>query len=231
MDFETAIKETVKDFQQSAQQERLMGDTQPEETVEVEEQVIQPVDLYQNRRDAMRQQPEPRVRGASKKLQLELGDLMENGIQQAYKKAVDDSESLREEGEAYRAELVKQQYMDEWYRPLVDALIRLNSQEEVLASQDALATLDALTLLPGGGRGDGYTSVYVSSLYEPVAAQTFVSDAEVLDGIRRINRLCDTSQMKPAISLAKKLMSSIDMGANRSTPEDYEFLQRIALRG
>lgn len=198
---------------------------------EVKEESTQPVDLYAQRQRAMRGLPEPRVRGASKKLQLELGDLMENGITKAYKKAVDDSELLREEGELQRAQLVEQQYMDEWYRPLVDALIRLNSQEELLASQDTLETLDALALIPGGGRADGYTSVYVSSLYEPVAGQTFVSDAEVADGLRRINRFCDNSQIKPAIAIAKQLMESIDRGANRATPDDYAFLQKIALRG
>lgn len=134
-------------------------------------------------------------------------------------------------GELEMADIVEQQYMQDTFQPVVDALIRLNSQEEVLASQDALEALDRLAMVPGGGKADGYTSVFVSSLYEPVEGQIFTSDAEVVDGIKKINSLCDSQQMRQAISVAKRLVDNITMGNNRATPDDYSFIQKIALRG
>lgn len=167
-----------------------------------------------------------------KRMILDLDQLIENtDIEHEYKKAIDVCESLKAEGENQRAEMVRQQYMEDAFLPLVDALIRLYSEEEVLASQDALETLDSLAMTLGGGKTDGYTSVYVSSMYEPVAGQTFTTDAEVADGIRRINMLCDRHNIKSAVGIASRLLDSITMGQNRATPDDYEFLQKIALRG
>lgn len=225
MNLDQAIKTTANEFVQQAALERTA--TPPEEPAAPQ----MPVDFYQQRRAARRDQPVARVKGASKKLMLDLESLLDGGLEDAYRKAVDDSESLRAEGELARADMVRQQYMEESFLPLVDALIRLNSQEEVLASQDALETLDSLAMTPGGGKSDGYTSVYVSSMYEPVAEQVFTTDAEVADGIRRINALCNRGNVKPAIAIANKLLEGISMGENRATPDDYELIQKIALRG
>lgn len=188
-------------------------------------------DMWQERQRAIRNQKPARVYGAKAKLGLDMNDLLDRGIKQAYKKAKDDSDLLRSQGETQRARIVEQQYMQDWFYPVVDALIRMNSMEQVLASQDVLEQLDELVIGPTSGSNAGYTSVYVSQLYEPVASQIFTSDAEVRDGIRRINQLCDDNQMRSAISLANRLQQSIDMGSNQATPEDYQFLQRIALRG
>lgn len=227
MNFEQAVKQTANEFVAAAAAQR-----EPEQIEEVSEEVVaEPVDVWQTRRDSIQGRPAPRVRGASKKLLLDLDRLLDNGIERAYKKAVDDSELLRAEGELQQAQIVEQQYMQEEFLPIVDALIRLNSQEEVLASQEALATLDALALVPGGNRADGYTSMFVSSLYEPVESQQFRSDIDVMQGIARIDKLADNGQMRPAITLAKRLVEGVDMGNYRATPEDYEFLQGIALRG
>lgn len=189
-----------------------------------------PVDIFDRQSQAIFDMPKTRVRGAKKKLLLDLDQLLDNGIEEAYRKAVDDSEYLRAEGEAQRARLTEESFMQKWYRPTVDALIRLNSQEEVLAADEALATLDNFAMLPGGGKADGYTAVYVSTLYEPVAEQTFNSDAEVLDVVRRVNGLLDAKQVRSASSLASRMLESIDAGSNRATPEDYSFLQKIVLR-
>lgn len=202
--------------------------------VEEEETVESPssgVDVFEEQRTAIRGLPKPKVKGASRKVVSDLNDLLERGVDYAYKKALDDSESLRAEGETARANIVLANYMNEWYRPTVDALIRLNSVEEVLASQEALAALDALVALPGQGRGDQYTAVYVSSLYEPTGSAIQSSDAEVLQGIRNINHMLDNYNTRAAVIAAAKLQQSIDMGNNRATPSDYEFLQKIVLRG
>lgn len=228
MDFEQAARQTAKEFVTEAAMSREQQDGQVEE---IAEEVVQPVDLLQRRRNSIQGRPAPRVRGASKKLMLDLDRLLDNGIERAYRKAVDDSELLRAEGELQQAQIVEQQYMQEQFQPIVDALIRLNSQEEVIASQEALATLDSLAMVPGGGRADGYTSIFVSSLYEPIEGQQFRSDIDITQGINRINMLADRQQMRAAITLAKQLTEAVDRGDSRATPEDYEFLQKIALRG
>lgn len=202
-----------------------------EDVEKLVETTPQPTDMWQERQRAIRDQEPARVYGAKAKLGLDMNDLLDRGIRQAYKKAKDDSDLLRSQGETQRARIVEQQYMQDWFYPVVDALIRMNSMEQVLASQDVLEQLDELVIGPTSGSNAGYTSVYVSELYEPVASQIFTSDAEVRDGIRRINTLCDENQMRSAISLANRLQQSIDMGNNQATPDDYEFLQRIALRG
>lgn len=209
----------------------MITETEVSETVEESPAVPQSVDMWQERQRALRDRPQERVYGATAKLGLDLNDLFDRGIRQAYKKALDDSDLLRSQGETQRATLVEQQYMQDWFYPTVDALIRMNSMEEVLASQDVLEELDSLVIGPTSGSKAGYTSVYVSQLYEPVASQVFTSDAEVRQTIRRINQLCDDNQIRSAIALASQLQRSIDMGANRATPDDYEFVQRIALRG
>lgn len=200
---------------------------------EPEEPVAAPqlTDLWEERRRAIRDQPRATVRGARPKLNLDLNDLLARGIKEAYKKAIDDRDLLRAEGETERARIVEQQYMQDWFYPIVDALVRMNSVQEVLASQDALEALDSLVITPSGGSNQGYTSIYVSELYEPVEGQIFTSDAEIRDGIRRINAMCDGMEMRSAIALANKLQLQVDSGANRATPEDYELLQKIALRG
>lgn len=202
-----------------------------EESEEVIEETPQPVDLYQERRRAMREPAPRKGRGSSPHLMIDLADLLDGGIQDQYKKVKDDSELLRAEGDTQRAQLLEQQYMNEWFYPTVDALIRLNSMEDLLANQEALETLDALAMVPAGARADGYTSVFVSSLYEGLPDQTLRSDAFVTDQIRRINRLADDNQMRAAISLAQNLQAQIDRGEHKAKPTDYEFIQRIALRG
>lgn len=189
----------------------------------------EPTDLWQNRRRARTEATPTPVRGASPRMQLDLDQLLNGPIRDAYKKAREESESLRAEGETQRAQMVEQQYMEEYYYPVIDALVRLNSQEEVLASQDALEALDSLAMVPGGGDTTGYASVFVSSLYEPVE-KAFTSDAQVRQAIQQIELLCSRGQIRQAGAIARRTQENVDYGTNRATPEDYEVLQKIALR-
>lgn len=223
MDIET-ITSNVEEFIDNVP----VAEEESEETIEA---TVQLTDLYQQRVRAMREPTPQKGRGSDPHLMVDLADLLDGGIQEHYKKVKDDSELLRAEGDRRRAELLEQQYMNEWFYPTVDALIRLNSMEDLLANQEALETFDALAIVPGGGRADGYTSVFVSSLYEGMPDQTLRSDAFVTDQIRRINRLADDNQIRAAISLAQNVQAQIDRGEHKAEPTDYEFLQKIALRG
>lgn len=189
----------------------------------------QPTDLWQERRQARANNTPPAVRGANPKMQLDLQDLLRGPVKDAYRKAREDSERLRAEGETQRAYLVEQQYMEDYYYPVIDALVRLNSQEEVLASQDALETLDALAIVPAGGDTTGYASVFISQLYEPIE-RVYTSDAQVREATRKIRALCNSGQIRQAAAVARRIQDKIDYGSNRATPEDYEMIQRVVLR-
>lgn len=190
---------------------------------------IPATDLWQNRRKAIREMKPRTVRGASPKMQLDLAGLLDGPIKDAYKKTRDDCDLLRAEGETERARLLEQQYMEDYYYPVIDALVRLNSRDRVLASQDALEALDALAMVPGGGSTNGYASVFISSLYEPLEG-IVQSDSQVRSAVQQITELCNRGQVRQASTMAQRMQDKIDRGDNIATPEDYEILQRIVLR-
>lgn len=222
MDIET-ISNNVEEFINGVE----VGDVEAEE--EVVDIAPQPTDIWQQRRNAQAGMTPAPVRGARPKMKLDLQELLQGPIQDAYKKTLDDSDSLRAEGETERARLLEQQYMQDYYYPVIDALIRMNSMEEVLAAQDALETLDALAIVPGGGATNGYASVYISNLYEP-AGNTYHSDAQVRDAVRRIRMLCNSGDVRQAGALARRMQEKIDRGDNVALPEDYELIQKVVLR-
>lgn len=222
MDIET-ISSNVEEFVNGV----TTGDVQTEElVVDIAPQLT---DVWQQRLSSQRNVAPTTVRGSRPKTKLDFEQLLQGGIQDAYKKALDDSELLRAEGDTARAKLVEQQYMQNYYYPVIDALVRLNSQEEVLANQDVLEALDTLAIVPGGGAADGYASVFVSSLYEPDASVTH-SDAQVRQAVKQITQLCNSGQVRQAIGLAQRFQEQVDRGDNLATPADYALLQKIALR-
>lgn len=222
MDLET-IAERVETFMNGGEATETVED---EAALEIAPQMP---DMLQQRRNAQANLQPVSVRGANPHVQIDLADLLDGPIKQAYRKTVDDSELLRAEGDTSRARLLEQQYMQDYYYPVIDALIRLNSMEEVLASQDALAALDALALVPGGGSTDGYASVFISNLYAP-AGNTFKSDAEVRQAVNRIRALASRGEVRQAAAVAQRMQGKIDAGQNVALPEDYELIQKVVLR-
>lgn len=216
------IEQRINEFFDQSELE----ETDEQETIEVAPELP---DMLQEQRVARRNLPQPRVRGAKPRVALDLDTILEGPIKEAYKKTVDDTELLKAEGETERARLLEQQYMQDYYYPAIDALIRLNSMEEVLASQETLEALDALALVPGGGATDGYASMFVSSLYEPVGNR-FSSDAQVRRAVQEIRRLSAQGQVRQAGALARRTQENIDSGRNIALPEDYELIQRVVLR-
>ena len=64
------------------------------------------------------------------------------GLAPAYKKARDDSDFFKKRGEEDRAEIVRNQYMEERFLPAVEAVIAYSSPDELLNCREALAALD-----------------------------------------------------------------------------------------
>lgn len=204
--------------------ELMVGDTEDAPTPTSET-----VDVFQQERDARLDAPRPTARGARPKMKLDLSMLDSSHIKQAYKKALDDSDYYTNIGNKQYANMIKSQYMSDQFMPTVDALVRLNGADAILANRDALRQLDQLTLLDGT-RGSGYTEALVRSLYSP-ETRVERSDGAIRRGVKELQRLCENDQIRAAVGLAGNLKGRVDRGENIATSEDYETIQRVALYG
>lgn len=203
------------------------GEEQVSETVE-ETIVEQPVDLLQQSRDSRREYQPRGSRGAMPRMKLDLSAI-DGNLMYAYKKAKDDSDYYKNIGNRQYAYMVRQQYMDDYFLPAVDALIKMNGMGAVQSNKELLRKLDALTLLDGT-EGNGYTETFITSMYAP-EGQVEASDGQVQDAVREITYLCETDQIRSAVGKANGIKKRIDAGENVATDEDYEVIQRVALYG
>lgn len=191
-----------------------------------------PIDLHQNARnkaiiDSKKEYP----RGsralvmAATKAVID-GDGQLEGIAKARKRAEDDSEALRRSGAKDRADLLKQQYMEEKLLPAIETVIEYTSPDELLNCKEALAALDEMAL--GTGSMSGYTAAYVRQAYGDVLGQKQgESDPTVEAEMRRIRALVGSDQIRTAIGIAQRLKRQIDNGEHQAGPEDYEVLGRV----
>lgn len=148
------------------------------------------------------------------------------GLACAKKRAEDDSESLKEQGYRDRAEIAKQQYMEEKFLPAVEVVINYSSPDELLNCKEALSAFDKMALGPGSM--SGYTAAYVRQAYgDSLGQKRGESDASVSSEMRRIRALVDNDQIRTAIGAAQKLKRKIDDGEGMASPEDYAVIGRI----
>lgn len=198
-----------------------------------DEEAWTPVDFYQKnmvtRRDnATKQYPHGSSAIVNTAVNAVVDGMGAEGLARAHKRAEDDSESLRRRGEKDRAEIRRQQYMDEDFLPAVEVVVHSTSPDELLNSKKALAELDKYVMLPGNGAGKGYTASYVRSAYGNQLGQApSRSDDTVTSSIRKLNLLLDEGQNRSALGLATKLKQKIDSGEAMSDDADYALLERV----
>ena len=191
----------------------------------------EPVDLYQQTQDRIydvNQKSFPRgsSRGVNMAVEAVVDGHGAEGLAHAYKRAKDDSESLKERGERGRAELLRKQYMEESFLPAVEIVVNSTSPDEVLANSKALDELDKYALLEGAGKG--YTASYIRQAYGNALGQvTGRSDATVRSGVMRINSLLDDGQIRTAFGLASSLKDKIDRGEAIADDSDYDLVGRV----
>ena len=153
------------------------------------------------------------------------------GLAPAYKKARDDSDFFKKRGEEDRAEIVRNQYMEEHFLPAVEVVIAYSSPDELLNCREALAALDQYAL--GVGKTNGYTAQYVRSAYgnalgEDYSARTGKSDDYITRIVYRIKMLADGGSNREAISLAVSAKKDIDEGTHIASDGDYALIGRVA---
>ena len=196
-----------------------------------QEPMPEPVDIYQRNQDRIydvRQKTYPK--GSSAIVNMAVYSVVDGqgaeGLAKAYKRAQDDVDALKDQGERGRADLRRQQYMQEYFLPAVEIVVNSTSPDEVLNSKKALDELDKYVLLEGSGKG--YTASYIRQAYgNQLGQKEGRSDDSVRSGVRRINALLDDGQVRTAFGLASKLKSQIDNGQAMADDVDYELIGRI----
>ena len=196
------------------------------------EQLPPPVDIIQVQRDAEREYAKKRFpKGARAQVNATVKDVVDgagtSSLARAYEKARDDSETLDKMGDHMRAQIIRNQYMQEKFLPAVEIVVNFASPDELLNAEDALKTLDKYAL--GVGSMSGYTAAYVREAYKNSLGQdTQLSSPFVTHGIDRLNGLLDSDQMVLARGLATKLKKKIDAGETIASQEDYDLISTVA---
>lgn len=223
------IEERIKQFSES-EIKRLKNGRESVEEVSTESQ-ISPVDVYQQTQDRIydiNQKSFPK--GASYAVNMAVNAVIDGhgaeGLSKAYNRAKDDVVALKSQGERGRAELRRQQYMQEYFLPALEIVINSTSPDEVLNSSKALSELDKYALLEGTGKG--YTATYIRQAYgNQLGQQTGRSDASVRSGVMRINALLDDGQVRSAVGIANDLKKKIDSGQAIADDIDYDLIGRV----
>lgn len=190
-----------------------------------------PVDIYERNRERISEvNNKSYPKGSSAAVNMSVYAIIDGvgaeGLAKAYNKAKDDMESLKEKGERGRAEVVRQQYMNENFLPAIEIVVNSTSPDEVLNSKQALRELDKYALLEGSGRG--YTASYIRQAYgDQLGQKEGRSDASVRSGVMRLNTLLDNGQIRTAFGLANKLREKIDKGEAIADDIDYELISRV----
>lgn len=191
-----------------------------------------PSDLFQARQEVQRDYGKKQFPHGSRALVLATAKDVINGVgtdslAQAYERAKDDSEVLEKMGNVRRAQLVREQYMQEHFLPAVEVVVNFTSPDELLNSKEGLAAFDEFVL--GSRATSGYTAAYVRSAYESSLGQAAsASSPKVQDTVSRLHGLLDSDQMTIAYGLARRVKREVDEGRTIASEKDYNFLSRVA---
>ena len=148
------------------------------------------------------------------------------GLAKAFRRAKCDIDMLKDKGERGRADIRRQQYMQEDFLPAVEIVVNSTSPDEVLNSKRVLDELDKYVLLEGSGKG--YTATYIRQAYgNQLGQQEGRSNASVRSDVMRLNSLLDRGEIRAALGLANKLKDKIDRGEAQADDIDYELVGRV----
>lgn len=190
-----------------------------------------PIDIYQRNQTRIRDMSKKRFpNGSSRAVNMSIYAVVDGaggeGLAHAYREAKEDIGALKARGERGRADVRRQQYMQENFLPAVEIVVNATSPDEVLANKKALEELDKYVLLEGAGRG--YTATYIRQAYaNQLGQQTGRSDPSVRSGVIRINSLLDNGEVRTAVGVANKLKDQIDRGDAMADDVDYELIGRV----
>lgn len=152
-----------------------------------------------------------------------LGDLA-----RAHKRAEVDSDYWKERGDKERAQIVKDQYIEENFLPAVEMVVIASNPDEILNAKDILREFDKLSMQ----YGPGYTESYIRTAYgNQLGSTSAKSDGYVQSMVERIKYLSANDQIRTAYGISKKLKEEIDNGEHIANDVDYEIISRVASIG
>lgn len=204
-----------------------------EQQVAQTEPLPEPIDVYQRNQDRIYEVSQKSYpKGSSQAVNMATTAVIDGvgaeGLAKAYKRAQDDVDALKDQGERGRAEVRRQQYMQEYFLPAVEVVVNSTSPDLVLSNEKALQELDKYVLLEGSGKG--YTATYIRQAYgnQLGQQQTSHSDPNVQSGVMRINALLDEGRVREALGIANDLLDKIKRGEVISDDVDFDLLGRVA---
>lgn len=190
-----------------------------------------PIDIYHMtqgriRDNAKKRFPKGSSRGVNMSVFAVIDGVGAEGLAKAYRRAKDDVDALAARGDRGRAQLMRQQYMQENFLPAVEIVVNTTSPDEVLNSKQALNELDKYALLEGAG--NGYTASYIRQAYgNQLGRKEGSTDSTIRDGIMRVNALLDVGEIRSAVGIASKLKEKIDSGEAMADDVDYDLIGRV----
>lgn len=221
----------------SAIQDRLRETFNISDKKKEEEQAPpQFVDIYQRDASAALEESKKRRPNGSSARVNAIADKIINGdggmgLTCAYKRAKDTVDELKKSGFRNRADIAKNQYMEERFIPAVETIIRYSSPDELLNCRDVLSKLDKLAL--GVGAMPGYTASYVRQAYGDLLGKDLdnrfnTSDPVVTDAVRRIRVLSSMDKIRTAVGVAEQIKRKIENGQQIANDDDYALIVRVA---
>lgn len=210
---------------------KMMTDIKKADESKPSDDTPEAIDIYQRNRDRISEVGRKSFpKGSSKAVDMSVYAVVDGvgaeGLSHAYHEAKEDIDSLKERGESGRAEVRRNQYMQEFFLPAIEIVVNSTSPDEVLNSKRALDTLDKYALV--GGSGKGYTATYIRQAYgNQLGQQTGRSDASVRSDVMRINAMLDNGQIRTAVSVANKIKDKIDKGDAMADDIDYDLIGRV----
>jgi len=197
------------------------------------------VDMYQQDVNKMRAESKKTRPHGSSPMVLAVTQSIINGdgmpgLAKAYDRAEETVEALKAKGEPGRADLMKQQYMEERFIPAVETVIRYSSPDELLNCKEALDALDKCAL--GVGKMNGYTASYIRQAYGDLLGKDLdgrfnKSDDAVQNAVFQIRAASASGNIRNAVGIAVRIKESIDNGKFLASDDDYDLIGRVATYG
>lgn len=173
----------------------------------------------------------PRPRGARAKVSAEIDIIINKRLKRAYNIARETVEALLNNGDTARARMAQDQYMNEKFLPVLEAMTHTVPSDELLNASGALEKLDKYVLTQGGSPA-GFSRAFIKQLYAMDMGRTeTMSDNFIAESVERLKKLVGSNQIRAAVGLATKMLGLINKGQHMASKDDYELIMKIAERG
>ena len=194
----------------------------------MESTFMMPKDLYNETQRTLRKESRKTYPRGASTLTKKIAEEALGGLARQKKRAEVDSDYWKNRGDEERAQLIKDQYMEECFLPAVEMVIISATPDEVLNAKDILSAFDDVTF----EYGPGYTASYIRTAYgDQLGNASSASDGYVRDAISRIKSLAAMDQIRAAYGVAQKLKKEVDNGNHTASEDDYEIITRVASIG